>query len=575
MAEKYLSKVKLEGVVYNLKDAQARQDLANLLTSLKAAAYKEVTTAVETAAAEKLPTSAAVKNYVDAQVGTINKFDVVVDTAGAGGAPATTASEDTMYQLTLVPDDHASAGTYIEWITIRSGSEGAYTYAWEKIGSTQADLTGYVVKTAEIAGIEIGDGISVEDLQEALELGQLAYRDYVEGTVNVPTEFSYRYTPAGDITLNNLTQTSTAATLTKGDYTPAGSVAGTVVANGSIDVTLKDADAATAVNITRADYTPTGSITGAAISGGSINVILKDASTTSAELVTADYTPAGSVSGTVSVPQSAALQASDAGVQISGSVSKPSITVTPTAATVLGSVKTEGVLPTKAADSFDAGSFTKGTAVSAALDGVTVALDTTDTEMLVFTAADKGSVMDYNATYVAPTFTEGTFTQGSMPVFENASVVGSATAALDDAPVFTGGRFAVNLTNGNANINASFAGTEVKDFQVTGVNYNKQEVDAKTFTPVAATLGFDGDTATGLKVSSATYLKQVVDTKSFTGASADISASFTGTKAEQILVTGVNYDKATANGASFTGTEETIYGPLTGDNPVDVDIIYG
>lgn len=43
----------------------------------------------------------------------------------------------------------ASSGTdyYEEYITIRTGTEGNYTYSWEKIGDTQIDLSNYYTKT--------------------------------------------------------------------------------------------------------------------------------------------------------------------------------------------------------------------------------------------------------------------------------------------------------------------------------------------------------------------------------------------------------------------------------------------
>ena len=56
-----------------------------------------------------------------------------------------TASADTMNAIYLVSEG-AVSGTYAEYVTLRSGSEGSYTYAWEKIGTTQADLSAYAKK---------------------------------------------------------------------------------------------------------------------------------------------------------------------------------------------------------------------------------------------------------------------------------------------------------------------------------------------------------------------------------------------------------------------------------------------
>ena len=144
-----LSKLQIDNVLYSLKDAEVRSEFTKLLDELKAAAYKEVVESVT--GSVNLPTDAAVKAYVDAQVGSINKFDVVVNNAGSTNGPSVIASAETMYKLYLVPYNEASADTYIEWITVNE-TEG---YRWEKIGSTAVNLTGYVLKTLTIAGIDL------------------------------------------------------------------------------------------------------------------------------------------------------------------------------------------------------------------------------------------------------------------------------------------------------------------------------------------------------------------------------------------------------------------------------------
>ena len=45
----------------------------------------------------------------------------------------------------------ATQNVYKEYITVRSGVEGAYTYSWELIGDTAIDLTGYL-KTVTVNG---------------------------------------------------------------------------------------------------------------------------------------------------------------------------------------------------------------------------------------------------------------------------------------------------------------------------------------------------------------------------------------------------------------------------------------
>ena len=224
-----ISKIKLaNGTTVTLKDAQGRANVTTLLGShaleaLGAAAWKAVAAEVNGGGAD-LPTAEAVKNYVDSAVGKVHNFDVVIDPNGTAAGPATAASSDTMYKIYMVADEGASAGSYIEWITIRSGAESAYTYTWEKIGSTKTDLTGYVSKETTIAGIALDKNISVADLQKALGLGAMAYADKASGSGTVQTIDSITMKPvtvAGNATV---TTKAADATLTKGDFTPAGTV---------------------------------------------------------------------------------------------------------------------------------------------------------------------------------------------------------------------------------------------------------------------------------------------------------------------------------------------------------------
>lgn len=82
------------------------------------------------------------KGQVDALVEAVNKFDVVVESS------LPTASADTMYKIYLIPSaDPQTGNVKDEYITVRSGSVGSYTYSWEQIGSTAIDLSGYALLT--------------------------------------------------------------------------------------------------------------------------------------------------------------------------------------------------------------------------------------------------------------------------------------------------------------------------------------------------------------------------------------------------------------------------------------------
>ena len=59
-------------------------------------------------------------------------------------------STETMYRIYLVPTSSISGNIYSEYITIQNGS----TYTWEKIGTTEMDLSNYVTKT-DLSGIDV------------------------------------------------------------------------------------------------------------------------------------------------------------------------------------------------------------------------------------------------------------------------------------------------------------------------------------------------------------------------------------------------------------------------------------
>lgn len=236
-----ISKIKLaNGTTVTLKDAQGRADVTTLLgghalSALGAAAWKAVAANIS---GEGLVDASVVKAYVDSQVGQIHNFDVVIDAAGTGAGPSVTASADTMYKIYLVPSDDAAAGSYVEYITIRSGEASAYTYTWEAIGNTKMNLSGYVSTSTTIATIKLDHNITVAELQAALNLGAMAYADKANGSTTLETVDSITMNPV--TVAGNATVTSKAAdaTLTKGDFTPAGTVSAPTVSLTSTEKTF-------------------------------------------------------------------------------------------------------------------------------------------------------------------------------------------------------------------------------------------------------------------------------------------------------------------------------------------------
>lgn len=90
-----------------------------------------------TASSGNYITSGAVKSYVDSAISGVAQFKYeVIDTLPA-------ASATTMGKIYLVAHSHGTQDGYDEFITIESG-DTTKTYAWEKIGNTDIDLSQYV-----------------------------------------------------------------------------------------------------------------------------------------------------------------------------------------------------------------------------------------------------------------------------------------------------------------------------------------------------------------------------------------------------------------------------------------------
>lgn len=363
-----ISKVTIGDEIYYLKDAEARK----LLATLGTAAQKDVAAGVS-ADDQGLVTGAQVQAAIAGLSGAMHFRGVV-----AALPESTSGYEDGDVILIGTKEYVCSAGKWVEL-----GDEGIYA-----------------LKSVTIGTQDLSKNISLDVLKTDLGLKALAYKDSATGTVAGQTISGVKATgnSAGSIDVA-LTHTATAATLAHEDYTPAGDVTGTVVANGSVGIAK-----------------------------------------------------------------------SDAGTQISGTVSAPSVTVTP-ATDSIKKVTSVGTLPTKAADTFTPNGddqFTQGSqaAWSASVDdNETLSFSFTANTLPTFTQGAKAS------------YKEGAFTQGTLPELaaEGTTVVTGITKAEATAPVFTGDKFAATFTGSSANISATFAGE--KKSIVSGVTYDKAAVD--------------------------------------------------------------------------------------------------
>ena len=231
-----LSKVKLGNTTYYMKDAAARA----ILDTFGNATLKDVALTIADGGTG-LVTADQVYDFVGQQIGNIGEALNLLS-----------ASDHTAVQ------DPAAGDFVVE----SDGTEWLYDgSAWREIGSENA----YVVKTFEIAGIDMADDITVAELQSALELGALAYKS--SGSVKVTTIDSFNSITVADAGTYNVSSTavSVPATYSALDVTPAGSVeltAGTAAAASYDKTTSVSISAAAPVEGTSvANYTPAGTVT--------------------------------------------------------------------------------------------------------------------------------------------------------------------------------------------------------------------------------------------------------------------------------------------------------------------------
>lgn len=382
-----ISKLIIGEKTYYLKDAEARE----LLATLGTAAKKDVAAGVS-AEEQGLVTGAQVQAAI----------------AGISGSMHFRGVFDSLDAVT----DPADGDVVI--VGVKEYVYGGEPAAWHELG----DETIYALKTVTIGTQNLSANINLDTLATDMGLGKLAKKDSATGTVagQTITGLKAKGNAAGSIAVE-LTQTATAATLTKSDYTPSGDVTGSVTAAGSVSI-AKDAEK---------------------------------------------------------------------GTQISGSVSAPTVTVTPATDTIK-KVTSVGTLPTKAADTFTANgddTFTAGSqaAWSANVDDAseTLSFSFTANTLPTFTQGAKAS------------YTEGTFDAGTLPELAatGTQVVTGITSATATAPVFTGDKFAASFTGTSADITATFAGE--KTSVVSGVSYDKAAVDAEKTKFTAGAIELDVD----------------------------------------------------------------------------------
>ena len=190
--------------------------------------------------------------------------------------------------------------------------------------------------------VEINKAVALKE--DKANLKALAYKDSAAGTVAGQTISGVKASgqSAGSITVE-LEQSEHAMNST-GKYTPAGNVTGTVQTAGSISVTAKHDDVA--ATLTKGDYTPAGEVS-VALSGASFNAITGVG--TQASFTEGEFTPAAL--------DHTAVTANYVEEAIVGSVDGETLTFTAAATKALSASKVNSFSGgSKAADQFTANS---------------------------------------------------------------------------------------------------------------------------------------------------------------------------------------------------------------------------
>ena len=515
-----ISKIKLaNGTTVTIKDAQGRADMTTILgghalEALGAAAWKAVAANIS---GEGLVDASVVKAYVDSQIKTIPEFDVVIV---ADGEELPTASAATFHKIYLVKASATgiAQNIYKEYITVKNGD----TYSWELVRDTAIDVSGKVDKTTTIAGIALDHNITVVELKTALGLGAMAYADKASGSGTVQTIDSItmkEVTVAGNAAV---TSKAANATLTKANYTPAGTISGSAISGGSIAVTLKDSTTKTEADLGTTTYTPTGTI--AAKEGGSFSAL---------KTATLGEVESGGVliEGTVSAP--AITLASEEATVVTGLTGGKAASFTEgafTPAAFQEGFYTAGQAATWTGASYNAPTMGEATTGKFASEGIVATVGSgADEETLIFSAAGTADAVTAQGTFNAGNVNFGTFNGGSATVINTTKFFGGSkaadtfnanelqsvatgkvnnvsAAALANAPVFTGKRYSVSTTSDTALKDVAFTATNSATI-VNKVEYVKPEIDTATFSGTPASLGFAGTEVVGALVTGVSYDK--------------------------------------------------------------------
>ena len=413
-----LSKVKLGNTTYYLKDA----DVRTILDTFGSAVTYDVAPAIADSGTG-LVTADQVYDFVNRQIGAVGDI------------------------LNLRSEtDHTEVETPAagDFVVESDGKEWLYDgTAWREVGSENA----YVLKTTTVAGVDLQDNITVAELQQALGLKALAYKD--NGSVSITTVDSINSFSTGKAGSYNVSSTavSVPATYDALDVTPAGSVtitAGTAAA-ASYDKTtsVSVATAAPAEGVSPT-YTPSGSVsvTNVTVTPSTGNVATVTSAGTAYQLTAGSVSQAADTTSTFATNGVVAtVGTGDDAETLIISAASTSSAVTASGAVTYTDPQLSGSLPTFGTQSVVTGITSASATASFAGDGVMINATPSSTSTA--------------ATVTQPTFT-GSFSGTSKSVTPSVATTvsaagtdGSVTVASETiAPTFTSSEKTAQVTFG-------------------------------------------------------------------------------------------------------------------------------
>lgn len=461
----WLSKEKIGSSIYYIKDLPLREMLNDAATKVAATAINDDNKNSDA----YVPTNKAILAYLE---------DAIQGLTGAmhfAGVVEPQGTETPVEALERALPDAESGD-----IAIVGNKEFVFDGTnWKELGdegiyATEADL-----QALEIAGVPLGSdhNITAAELKTALGLGSFAYANSGTGSIRTVDTASVSI-PASTLTLSG-TAVSVPQTFSALDVTPAGDVA--ITAGTAAAASYKHTKSGSVQTIDSAKYDKVNA-----------DVAISAAAPQSGE--TANYTPAG----TITLPSfSASLNLAESAVA--------TVTDNGTAYALSGGSVSQ------AAD----------TTSAFATEGVTAAMDTTDTEMLVFSVAGTTNAVTASGavTYTGPTLT------GSLPTFGSKDVViktgSSATASADGDASFSGSavliKGAASTSQADVAVTRAAAAVTLEDEDLNATMTQPTFSAAftgteKTVTPAAATTAEAAPMAATAAVAAQTVDVDLVST---------------------------------------------------------------